>query len=314
MKIALDAQEFLDRVEEQLAWLAIAGSCVTDYQDHERRRTKRTTFFTEHFRCAAPWVSLGGGDSAALDFSEGLGAEVGSKLETSHLERGELALLMSDMLGRLRRPLRQAEVREGVSFDGSKEDSYLLSSIAMLPPRDNVHAGPARGMRRIWFQDIALGASDAPSRNDIAVSSIAIRHDKRELLDGVDARPVEREYLHRVMRVAADQSCQEEQWTVELSLSKERTGLAIPTDGAGARDLLASMGRVANRKALVHWVKAHYRRKRGAGDPSLVRAHLRGTQFAITQHLYATVRPSIVDIDLACNGRRFDLDAAQESA
>lgn len=287
----------------------MAGSCGADFQAVSDTITRGTAFFTEHFRCATPWVSFGGEDIAALDFVDGPGADVGAPVvELDKVTRGEMLGLMHHFLSRLRRPLRQAAVREGVSSVGAQANAYMLSSIAMLPPRDNFNYGILQGMRRLWFQNIELSSGADPSAGSVDVWSAALRHDGRDVILGEDRRPADKETLRWIMISAADQVCAEEYWSVEIALSQGRTGLAVRTDAVGARELVTALGRSANRRVLVHWVKSHYRQRRG-GDPSLVRAHLRGTQFALAKHLYVTVRPSIADIDVACNGARFDVDA-----
>lgn len=308
MKIDIDASEFLDRIEEQLSWLAVAGSCVNEYQEHGERISKGTWFFTEHFRCANPWISLGGDDSACLEFDGGLDAQVAVKVKSlDHLDRAQLLRLFASMYGELRRPLRHADVREGRSLDGVNPKAHFLCSVAALSTRDNFKRGPLRGMSRIWIQGIELVSDRPPSRECVSVEDYGLRQDRKEILNPDTGRPERDPTLVKALIMAvADQLRSEERWRVELSMSKGRTGLAIETDAVGARDLVKSMRREPSRRALVHWVRSHYRQRRGGGDASLVREHLRGSQFAVTGHLHATIWPSTADIDRASNGGRFE--------
>lgn len=308
-RITIGAAEFLDHVEEQLAWLAIGGECVADYEERGRRASNGAWFYTDHFRCALPWVSLGGDESAFLDSSDGLGVDVGvdAGLPSS---RADVGLFLGDFLSKLRRPLCRAQVREGLSFGGRNPKAHLLHSVAVLPRKHDLRSGPCRGMQRVWCQYVELVADREPTHQNVLVQQFALRPDRKEALCLTSGRPAPEDVLRTLALAAVEQNLSEDLWTVELSMSKERTGLAIQTDAVGARDLVNSLGRMPSRKTLVHWVSAHHRRRRSGGDPSMVRAHLRGTQFAVTKHLYATIWPSVEDIDKAANGRRFDMPEA----
>lgn len=106
------------------------------------------------------------------------------------------------------------------------------------------------------------------------------------------------------------QMARRSEWTVELSLGPKRTGVGLPTDAVGARDFLNRLrgneSRAGRKASMVHWVSEHMRRSRGSGDEHLVRAHLRGRQTLQAGQFTARIWPSRVDIDLACNGKRFD--------
>lgn len=305
--IALDAAEFLDRLEDQLAWLAVAGSVVHDYV----RRT-RLTFFTEHFRCAEPWLSLGGEETAKFVF-DGVPCVrqgAGRKGILESLPRERKGDLLRRVLQALRRPLRFAEIREEPALRTPLLGDLFLHSVGLLPSSDVARRGPSKGMRRLWHQYISIATDRPPTDRDVLTYATALRADSGEIINEQTGRPDAETLLDGLIWSAIGQGRREQEWTVEISLSRERTGLAIGTDAVGARDLLKSLGRTPNRRALVHWVRAHYRRKRDGVEATFVREHLRGTQLAMASHLFATVRPSVVDIDRACNGKRFDVEAS----
>lgn len=299
--IKIDASEFLDRVEDQLTWMAVAGEAAEEVNARYKARTgdARNVFLPSHFRCLVPWVDVGLGESGSLEWgADGLSVagscDVRSLLD---VPAAELRRLLRDALCRLARPLRYAEIFE-------RSGGYGLRSSAVMAGRNRVSKGPAAGMRRVWLQEI-----DPTAANDgaLTASDAALRPDNGGLVDTRTGRPIHDEGLMKGLIVDCyTQISDESFWNVELSLSAQRSGIGLRTDAAGARDLLSALGRQANRQALVHWVRAHARRARGAGDPSMVRAHLRGTQFALAKHLFATVWPSTEDIDRACNGARFE--------
>lgn len=87
-------------------------------------------------------------------------------------------------------------------------------------------------------------------------------------------------------------------WSVHVG---ERDGLRISlqTDSVGARALLATrdVSPGERRKALLHWVNAHWRKnRRDDGDPAWVKAHLRGEEACSWSGLPCFVKPSASDI------------------
>ena len=91
------------------------------------------------------------------------------------------------------------------------------------------------------------------------------------------------------------------EWNVEFSLSPGRHGICLPTDVVGADSLLRlrDVAESGRRKALVHWVRSHLRRRRREDGTSLVREHLRGALTARVGHLHARIWPSTFDLERA---------------
>ncbi len=86
-------------------------------------------------------------------------------------------------------------------------------------------------------------------------------------------------------------------WHVDVG---RRDGLrvALVTDAEGARAMLRQrdVAPGERRKALVHWVQAHHRKRRVSDDVSWVRAHLRGEEDASWAGIPVRVRPSSYDL------------------
>lgn len=285
--IKVDAQEVVDLLEEQLAWLAVAGETFEE--------AGGDLFHCEYFRNADPWVNLGKGDTGGLSPST---VDVGSKVEEicSGVNEDGLSRLLRGEWSRLRRPLQYARVIQG-------SHGYKMTSFARLPPYCKFKSGKERGLYPIRVQHISLHNEDRP---DLGIMDFAMSACGSRLLERSTMRPGPR-VLQEAMLASVLEQCEREKcWLVEVSMSKNRTGLALRTDAVGAREFVNGLGRMGERKPLVHWVREHYRRRRTEKDPALVRSHLRGTQVALTRTMWVTIRPSIVDIDTACNGARFE--------
>lgn len=86
-------------------------------------------------------------------------------------------------------------------------------------------------------------------------------------------------------------------WIVELSLGKQRTGVGLRTDAMGARELVNSMRGTqlgARRKALIHWVDEHMRRRNRLDREATVKVagHLRGTAGVDCGRYHARIWPA----------------------
>jgi hypothetical protein len=90
------------------------------------------------------------------------------------------------------------------------------------------------------------------------------------------------------------------QWTVELALGTYGSML-VPTDPTGARDVFKFRDIPSGserRKALRHWVREHYRKRRvDEGDEIKVREHMRGATEFGWHDLNCRIRPSQFDIE-----------------
>jgi hypothetical protein len=100
-------------------------------------------------------------------------------------------------------------------------------------------------------------------------------------------------------------------WTVELALSKCRTGIGLDTDAIGAREL-GNMLRAADtsegrRKSLIHWVDEHMRRRRAMDEEATikVRAHFRGQNNFDAGRYHVRIYPSDAEVRKSSNGARF---------
>lgn len=93
------------------------------------------------------------------------------------------------------------------------------------------------------------------------------------------------------------------QWGVELEDGEDSPSILLPTDPSGVRSLFTHRERnpLTNRRdALLHWVRAHLRRRRAdASDTAWVRKHLRG-KLAFEWHgMRGTIHPAQFDLEEA---------------
>ncbi len=102
-------------------------------------------------------------------------------------------------------------------------------------------------------------------------------------------------------------------WEVEFAMSKDRSGLVVTTDAEGVREMLASRAKapLGRRAALVHWVREHWRKgSRQASEslvgPTLIKKHLRGKIVCEYGGLECRIYPSRYDLDRASNGGKFE--------
>lgn len=126
-------------------------------------------------------------------------------------------------------------------------------------------------------------------------------------LDAITGRPAP-DAANEIEQAAVDQLARRYRWTVEVSLSPRRPGVALETDALGAREFLAmrDRGPAQRRAALLHWVREHMRRSRQVdAGASLVAAHMRGRTEAKMFGLHCRVWPSAYDCARARNGERF---------
>lgn len=348
-RIKLDAQELVDLVEEQLAWLAVAS-------------TEKHTFMWDDFRRAEATISLGKNCVGQLDVDGveandqsdfmALPAEVRiEKNRNDWKQSGGVALPLIPHLGERMRyaqliqcnPKDPTEIWCGTASgltpdDYAYEDAkdrgfayteafgveYKLRSIGLCSKKDSAYYlrnKPTSGMQAVIFQEV-LALQDGRSAS---LPTIVAMHPDGRLLDVSTAKPIDtaaeahselidmHPWSHYFHEFIAYQFLRRPQWTVELSLTKGRTGVGLTTDAEGARSIVNMLGReetrAGRRKALVHWVKEHYRKRRSTGDPSVVRAHMRGVSGCAAGGLWASIWPARDDIERASNGKRFEQEA-----
>jgi len=109
----------------------------------------------------------------------------------------------------------------------------------------------------------------------------------------------------------AEADVRQQSWEVELSFGRRRTGVSLSTDAVGARMFTNMLRRehtgAGRRRALVHWVREHMRRRRADDVEAsvLVNAHLRGQATVDMGLRHARIWPSKNAVDSARNGSKY---------
>lgn len=338
-ELPLDATEVVDLVEDQLSWLASASEGL-----HELRNARRgaAQYYGDDFRRAQPFVKML--SQTAVLSADGLDAAVSApatRLAKWSAMLPKLGERMRFATIRQRNPAEEvaAWVTDGyelrahdyVYADGQSFDfvtlrgvEYTLESVAIRSKKDSdrlLRGLPVHGCLVVTFQTVtcmhdgrvSLGIHDqamspggflvAP---DTGLSLDFIAKNKWDTPVHPDSVAFGSAIGHQYVRRGV--------WEVELSLSKDRTGIALATDAVGARALVraleaSTVTRTGRRQALLHWVREHYRRGRTGGESSFVRAHLRGSRQYDAGGIFATIYPSRDDIERACNGHMFDTES-----
>lgn len=349
-RIKLSAQEIVDMVEEQLSWLAVAsttdhGIYAADFCRAESViQLGKYTTATIDVEGVDAWDQS---DFMALPTSARIAhnrkqlmevRELGPRLLPKLGERFRFARLSQcnpdditnvwcGMDGRLD-DADFADKDDRRLVTGLRGVIYRLHSIGLLSQSESdkwtqIGSPFVRGLRCLVFQDVVAFRDGRSASFPLAVP---MRNDGRllELLTGKplgdedpvtaeDGLPCDHPWNWEFGSFVASQYLRREKWVVEVSLSRDRTGLGLETDGAGAlalvRTLEGQRDRRARRGVLVHWVKEHFRRKRSGGE-SIVRAHLRGKTELEAGGMWITVWPARTDIERACNGPRFEPEPA----
>ena len=324
-RIDLDSSEVFECVEEALAWLAVA-SC-----EHALRYRK------EDFRRASLVMSMAG-EAGYVD-SRGLSGttkttgdvdarpllrDVGQTLRYAECRQvdsgGEVLTYATN--GVRGADLAADTVRESDLGDALNarvvNAAWKLSSVVSLSKRDSLvftKRSRVAGLRVIRFQEVVVfkdGRASSGTRYAVLRPDGLLLDPSGLSLDfiatkkwGVDGD----QRIADAVKAAWNQRVQNKSWAVEISLSRERTGVAIDACPCGARELIralrksASSTRGARRGALLHWVREHYRKCAGGDHEAIVRAHLRGRQEADAGPYWVRLYPSRSDAALA--GPRF---------
>lgn len=330
VNIPIDSAEIVDRVDEMLAWLRIASQ-------------PETTYYKEAYRRAQPNVALGLGSigrmaPTGVDVYERTGER--PTKPAAMLVKEEIALVsrilpilgerpcsasLSESTDRSDQALLRMSgdqiddcgewANDQYNFSYYKDVKYHLEGIVEAGQSDRLwYQGRYRlpqSTRIFIYQNHAVFKDGRTSAGIVGLGYT----DQTGLIDMVNQRPVAFSRMsalpfiaQRLAILLGEQWLRRDEWTVELAASPERTGIGLATDAIGAQALVAGLREKSDApKRLVHWVSEHMRRRRGGGDPSTVRAHLRGKQAFRVGHYWATVYPSRADIERACNGQRFDL-------
>jgi len=347
VSIALDSAEILDRVDEMLAWEAIASESAAGY-------------VWGHFCRAEPLIQLGKGTWGVLTPKSLEAIEPDALTSDQRSERNAtdfayfnkvlpefLALKEFTGLSFARlvehRPDEEVYARLTSAFVTTHQKDavdgfqcpdvpdywrglkYHLESMGELSPRlasSFIRKFRLPQVARVFLHQHVAAFQDGHAGNgstafafwnhrffDMNKMPLSLR-----LPNGHDFH-FEQMVLADMVAAALDR---QDSWTVELALGEKRTGVGLQTDGIGAREL-ANMLRGADtiagrRKTLLHWVNDHMRRQRKLDDEATVkvRAHFRGQNSLKAGRYAIRIWPSSTAIDASCNGRRFAHPRLQE--
>lgn len=341
--VRLDAHEVVDRIEDMLSWEAISSesSRVTFSWDDFRRAdpnvslgghaTGRLTPSCVLAHDCSEWaqtpqehrIVANGKESAGYvrlfgeNFNKTLGM-LGERLSYAWIDEvdGGETVFATVSEGDDVSDMRAGDLGEW------REVRYHIHSIHELP-RDSAEklkrVRKLPQVARVFYHEHVLAFRDGRAASGLE----AFAHwggrfwglDRRPTLCDVHAGNVTVKMDMAAWDIAQAWGCQmdrRDEWTVEVSLAKERTGVGIPTDAEGAREFInmlrAGDSTTRGRKSsLVHWVSAHMRQRGDKQEPHLVREHLRGRQTLSAGRYTVKIWPSRSDIERACNGGRFDL-------
>jgi hypothetical protein len=336
--IQIDATEILDRVDDMLAWEAIAS-----YGPLGR-------YYADHFKRAEPLVHLGNqtwGTMTPASLEVGEAQQYAPETafadfltdDDFELEIEDTAPKMVSMMNyrlcyaRLMERERDDSVFAAVGLGGDHVPEfehpklpgyawsnvrYHLESIAelngsLLKRYANAYRFPQAA--RVFLRQHVLAFQDGRASNGAVLIGFwngRFFNTDRMPMKGVNSQALA--FYNTIL----DQFDRDQNWIVELSLTQQRTGVGLRTDAVGAREL-ANMLRgsdtsAGRRKTLVHWVNEHMRRRR-ALDPEAtikVRSHFRGKNGLDAGRYHLRIWPASEKIAAASNGARFDF--SQEGA
>lgn len=355
MRIKLQPYEIVELVEERLAWLAVASERPHSFYHQFYRRAVPTIRLGHGANGIIDVAGVDAADdtlasdtvtSSLAKVARASWPELGEQLcyaeMTEENPRAETISRVAD-----RSELRPTDFADGrmsqagtVSLVGVK---YQLRAFGELGKKDSLVAlrGTAFAQRKCVIYQEAGQLEDGRSVSSL-IALVRLDNGKLALprtgvtLDAQWRKTItavcgdEEVALHhrddsgnavdplqsRFDEFVLSQWCRRSEWTVELSLSRKRTGIGLATDAIGARELARAMrldGAVptSRRKALLHWVSEHMRRRRD-GRESVVRAHLRGEREFEAGGYWTTIWPSRVALEGACNAARFDVLPSQD--
>jgi hypothetical protein len=336
VSIALSADEILDHVDEMLAWEAIAG-CAS------------MTLCVPHFRKAVPFLKLGRGVYGVLTPSSIEAKE--RDIRPDGWELFEFEALRRNLPATLEEFPRIQYAR---IVEHDPKDDVVTNVPVQFHEGDGVSdmvSGDGGSWRGVRFHIESIGEiTKKESRRDFInrhrLPQVARLFGHQHVLAFRDGRATSAQYvfamwnrklwtLHKtplghdeayahdfswepafVADAIAHERARESLWNVELSLSRDRTGVALQTDAIGAREIVnmlrGSDTPKGRRKTLVHWVEGHMRRRRklDAAAEVKVRAHMRGMGAIDAGRYHARIWPATSAISEACNGEKYDHGAA----
>jgi hypothetical protein len=329
--VRVDAAEIVDRVDDMLAWLAIASQGAQGY-------------YPRHFRCARPYVALGGDQTGELmpDRVEALEVHDDQSVNVSQaIERRALPLWLAQstqlqyahlieandnglfyLVDQNRTPLLGDKIDDCVSRDEHdvecvKGARYALASIGDDPDaRWTTQRYGLPQVARVLRIQTMVALLDGRAATSISWCAmwnrrfydLAKRPLGRVIEGSNDEHSSEIELLANAM---VDGLHRKTSWTVELALSAHRTGVGLRTDALGAHELVnmlrGSDTATGRRKSIVHWVREHMRRRNRLDHEATIKvaSHLRGVQHLAAGRYHVNIWPSTNDVALAKNGARF---------
>lgn len=160
---------------------------------------------------------------------------------------------------------------------------------------------PLPKMWLMWQADILNGvirysAVDVVGEKDDA-AELWFLTTKRLAKRGVARQPADLQQKKNLQVLRCCALAREYCWHVDVG-RPDGMRISLDTDAEGARALLRQrdVAPGERRRALVHWVQAHHRKRRTSDDLSWVRAHLRGEDDASWAGIPVRVRPSAYDL------------------
>lgn len=337
--IAVDPKEVVERVDDMLAWLAIAseGRYAAAEADSPFGESGRCPWLQSAYMRAIPSIHLGGWDVGELgpghvvcdeedeaepwDETDARATLQGILRDPFHLGERPCVSMISQSTGLTNfcdsTFVVAGDKPVGQSVFHHRDTTYRLAGFAKVAASDRLPfhwpgLNAVRRQRLYVFQSVTAFKDGTSAFELIPLVAdgdrLLVPHQKGlGYMRGGLQESVEAAITYMVWR----QKQRLSEWTVELALSGDRSGVGLQTDAGGALAFAAalrrSVGSAESRVVLAHWVSEHMRRRRKSGaDPSLVRAHLRGRQVLRAGHYHVRIYPSRVDINRACNGVRFD--------
>jgi hypothetical protein len=333
LEVYNDPNGLADKIEEHLAWMAIAGEVNND----EIRRS----VIVDHLFRAYPDLS-----------SDTLGASVNSKEEALSLIMPKLEQFRKTV-GHEALTVLAGEDAAITSFVGHANEEVLghpLRCCIFMPNIDLEEGWPAGVIARpgvprvqgdMWQSVVKLTGDDyrrynqaygRPGGKLLCAQFVTFEHTTTKLevtrMIAQETSPnqytlVEKDlkrdrqttnFITKTIDEAYALALRRRyDWEVEFAMSDKRTGVVVTTDAAGAQEMLATRTKApkSRRAALVHWVREHWRKGRqtapsAPANPTLIRSHMRGMIECEYGGLYCRIYPSQFDLDRASNGAKFE--------
>lgn len=316
--LKLDPESIVDFCEEHLAALAVACADDTDPELEFVRYLGR-----DHFFRSVPLVDLSKSDRGEIVELRADGVALGPKLNDPSYDAWASA--EDEWSKTLDRELDESILGERLSYSYTQRNSKAVTTSGEIVDGISWSFGavgrvPKRYDRDLvrWYGREVRGLGKALSIHHLHVtpsglpraSSALVFEPVRGRYVDISGVPLHEQSLsmHVIRDAYRAQFERRYDWTIEVALSPDRTGVGLATDRDGAADFLAHREKTNGRRlALVHWVREHYRRgRRDDGDLVKVRDHLRGRTECRWGGYHCRVYPSRYDMERACNRPLFE--------